>query len=51
MNRGYPDQRPQQQPPIVKQIVMDENWKPGDPILIPDPSDPTGQRKIEIPPD
>jgi len=30
---------------------MPENWQPGQPIRIPDPSDPTGRTFIEIPAD
>ena len=30
---------------------MPENWQPGQPIRVPDPSDPTGKRFIEIPAD
>jgi hypothetical protein len=31
--------------------MMPEDWEPGKPFLIPDPTDPTGKRMIEIPAD
>jgi hypothetical protein len=30
-------------------FVMPEGWEPGQPIMINDPDDPTGQRKIQVP--
>lgn len=32
-------------------FMMPANWRPGQPFMVPDPSDPTGQRMIEIPAD
>lgn len=40
---------PQNVPP--QSFVMPEGWEPGQPILIPDPRDPTGKTMIEIPAD
>ena len=31
--------------------MMPANWRPGQPFMVPDPSDPTGKRMIEIPAD
>jgi hypothetical protein len=29
--------------------MMPENWTPGKDLILPDPTDPTGKRKIIIP--
>lgn len=49
LNRTKGDD-PQNDPP-PQTFVMPEGWQPGMPIIVPDPSDPTGKRMIEIPAD
>lgn len=43
-----PVERPQQK--FQSFLVMPEDWRPGQAVRIPDPSDPTGKRIIEVNP-